>query len=463
MKRNPIIFILISIIVICTPCSSFAAAEGPLCVYDGDTKVKEYSFADLQSISSSEGNISYTYTGYNTYATYKRISNEGGLRACGPSVLGLLQNAGINISDLSTNDTITILGSDGYGCRLTYDQFTAERFYFPNGKSGTQNGRKGNASSFEAPEPVPIIIDLADTEEDSTLRVGQQFPNEQNWPMHVNNMTGVKRIDEKTGKEKVAKIILKHGNATQEPATLIPSVKPQTSVVPGQKISINGGAHYNKIYYTVDGTEPTLNSDIYNYNSYPESEANRTITIPDKVGSTFTIKCFKHRFGYFDSDVQTFTYKIVAVKKGLTYTVNNQKYKVTKVATSTARGTVTFTKSKNAKTVYVPKAVKLRDGKYYSVNIVAAKAFTPTKVRNAYIGANVTTLKPYALKGSRATKVFIKTKKLKKANVKKSLTGSKVKYVVIRVGTKKANRTYTTKYKKFFTKANAGRKVTVKY
>ena len=56
----------------------------------------------------------------------------------------------------------------------------------------------------------------------------------------------------------------------------------------------------------------------------------------------------------------------------------------------------------------------------------------------------------------------VKTGKLTKKTVKNSLKGSKVKTVSVKVGNKKANNTYVKKYKKIFTKKNAGKKVTVK-
>ena len=56
----------------------------------------------------------------------------------------------------------------------------------------------------------------------------------------------------------------------------------------------------------------------------------------------------------------------------------------------------------------------------------------------------------------------IKRKKLKKSTVKASLKKSKVKTVQVKVGNKKANKKFVKKYKKIFTKKNAGRKVTVK-
>ena len=49
-----------------------------------------------------------------------------------------------------------------------------------------------------------------------------------------------------------------------------------------------------------------------------------------------------------------------------------------------------------------------------------------------------------------------------KKSVKASLKGSKVKTVQVKVGSKKVNKKFVKKYKKIFTKKNAGKKVTVK-
>ena len=86
------------------------------------------------------------------------------------------------------------------------------------------------------------------------------------------------------------------------------------------------------------------------------------------------------------------------------------------------------------------------------------------KIRTVTIGKNVKKLKKNPFKGSKVTKIILKTKKLtKKASVKGSLKGSKVRTVQVRAaGKKSANRKYVKKYKKVFTKKNAGRKVTVK-
>ena len=56
----------------------------------------------------------------------------------------------------------------------------------------------------------------------------------------------------------------------------------------------------------------------------------------------------------------------------------------------------------------------------------------------------------------------IRSKKLRKATVKGSLKGSRITKIVIRVGKRSANKKYMRKYRPFFTRKNAGKKVSVK-
>lgn len=88
--------------------------------------------------------------------------------------------------------------------------------------------------------------------------------------------------------------------------------------------------------------------------------------------------------------------------------------------------------SKNAKNATVAKKVKIY-GKNYTVNKIAKKAFKGTKVKT----------------------VTVKSTKLTKKGVKDSLKGSKVTTV-------KVPKAQYKKYKTYFTKANAGKEVTVK-
>lgn len=123
--------------------------------------------------------------------------------------------------------------------------------------------------------------------------------------------------------------------------------------------------------------------------------------------------------------------------------------------------TVAFTKAKNTGKASVPASVII-DGKTYKVTQINAKAFTGSKIRTVTVGKNVKVIKKNAFKGSKATKVILKTKLLKKAKVKGCLKSSKVKTVQVKVGSKSQNKKYVKSYRKIFTKSNAGRKVKVK-
>ena len=142
-----------------------------------------------------------------------------------------------------------------------------------------------------------------------------------------------------------------------------------------------------------------------------------------------------------------------AVVDGSTYMVIS--------AQGAAEKTVTFVKANNVKKVNVPATVTI-NGELYKVTGIEANAFTASKIRTVYVGANVAVINRYAFKSSKATKMVVRTKLLSKASVKGLLKGSKIKTVSVKVGTKKVNKSYVKKYKKYFTKKNAGKKVAVK-
>lgn len=120
------------------------------------------------------------------------------------------------------------------------------------------------------------------------------------------------------------------------------------------------------------------------------------------------------------------------------HTAGKNSYRVLADAAGGAAGTVAFTASTDKKNVTVPASVTI-DGKAFSVVQISPRAF----------------------KGSKATKLIVKTKKLTKRSVKDSLKKSKIRTVKVDVGNKKTDRKYVRKYKKIFTKKNAGKKVKV--
>jgi hypothetical protein len=147
---------------------------------------------------------------------------------------------------------------------------------------------------------------------------------------------------------------------------------------------------------------------------------------------------------------------------GSTHKLSAGTFKIVTMVKGSKAGTVAFTKAKNKSSVTVPATVKIKS-KTYKVTQINAKAFTGKKIRKVTIGKNVKTIKKYAFKGSKATKLILKTKLLKKSKIKGCLKGSKIKTIQVKVSSRKSeNKKYVKKYKNYFTKKNAGRKVTIK-
>ena len=150
-----------------------------------------------------------------------------------------------------------------------------------------------------------------------------------------------------------------------------------------------------------------------------------------------------------------------ALKKGAVKKISGQKYTVTSLALSGKKGTVSLKTAANKKAVTVPASVKINE-KIYLVTAIGANAFQGAKIRSVTIGKNVSRLAKYAFRRSKAVTVTLKTKKLTKASVRGCLKSSKVSKILVKVGSKKVNASYVKKYKKYFTKANAGKKAAVK-
>ena len=123
--------------------------------------------------------------------------------------------------------------------------------------------------------------------------------------------------------------------------------------------------------------------------------------------------------------------------------------------------TVRLIKAANKKSFSIPSTINWT-GETFMVSEIGSNAFIGKKIRSVTIGKNVKKIKKNAFRGSSATKMIIKTKKLKKTSVKGSLKGSKIKNIKVKVGNKSQNKKYAKKYKKIFTKKNVGRKVVIK-
>ena len=123
--------------------------------------------------------------------------------------------------------------------------------------------------------------------------------------------------------------------------------------------------------------------------------------------------------------------------------------------------------------VYLSAKVKKVPTKTVTVNTAVVRAKTldaavkkaggnKDSVTTIVLGKKVKKIKKGAFKKYKKAKTLVvKTKKLKKSKVKKSLKGSKITKIKVKVGKKKVNKKYVKKYKKIFTKKNVGKKVKV--
>jgi fibronectin type 3 domain-containing protein len=281
-----------------------ALPEPPaLTIYDHTTVKGEFSLELLNAMTAVEGDKRYNYAGYNTTPTWKTS-----LEAYGPTLESLFEQAGVDLEALSGDTLISFVAGDGYTVKFTKAQIMADRYYYPNGNVGTANGALGGASALEGKILVPAIINLKNG--GSTLSMGQFLPNEQTWD-------GFNQMMAEGGK-----IIIGDAASNWNPVAvagtrsegLVSEIPSGSDVEAGTIIDFtrpNGSANkVAKIFYTLDGTDPTTSSTFYNYNEYAGATGATNHILLDQTGDV-TIKTIVSGRGGLDSAVSTFTYHVV--------------------------------------------------------------------------------------------------------------------------------------------------------
>ena len=245
--------------------------------------------------------------------------------------------------------------------------------------------------------------------------------------------------------------------SAQSQMPVVNNVK-QKTIYPGQTVTIT-------LKNTLEGQDGTWkvtssNAKIAKVTKYTNtSEKSTKVTIKGVKAGTATITA-KYTNINDMSDNGTAKIKVTGVAKGKTFGTLAYKAKATAHSKTSNTGTMAITGVKKVpqnRTAYnIPDTKKVK-GRTYKVTAINSKALTGLKsAKKLTVGKNVKKLGASMISGDKNLKtVVLHTTKLTKSSVKNSLKGSSVKTV-------KVPSSMVAKYKKIFTKANCGVKVTVK-
>lgn len=188
----------------------------------------------------------------------------------------------------------------------------------------------------------------------------------------------------------------------------------------------------------------------------------REVTIPSSV-TRIDAHAFGYTAKYYDGERDVYEEEYITPPGFTNYA------KVPGFTIKAAKGSAGYNYGiRNGFITYDPSvtAVTVNTSKVSAATInsaIAAAGGTAANINKVVLGKKVKKISKGTFKTFRGVNtVEVKTKKLKKKGVKGALKGSSVKTIKVKVGNKKANKKFVKKYKKIFTKKNAGKKVRVK-
>lgn len=235
----------------------------------------EFTLAELQALP--DGGFEHIYSVINNWPSPRFYA------ARGVSVESVLTAVGV----WDSLQTVTFRSPDSYETTLTKSQLTAEQYYFPGVETGSPEG---------AEEVLPIIAyeykegsaDMSEAVPDMLcLVIGQRNHLEHTNPAFVVG---------------VSELIVSAAPAEQwEPAGTFPEAG---KIAAGETVKLQHPSFgLVKMFYTLDGSEPTELSAMYNPSTY-QPELNVPIPITEDV----TIKVLVTGYGKEDSEIATFEF-----------------------------------------------------------------------------------------------------------------------------------------------------------
>lgn len=264
---------------------------------DGVTNPKEFTKSQLEAMSQHQE----VYSCINTWPSKRWYVGKG------VNLRDLLNEAGMKGSARQ----IKFISHDGYYMTFTVRELlTDERYRFPNFKSGSDDADGHIPGSSSGAIPVEPILALLSAE-------GTDDPDYMNESNALLLMLGQRAVTEQTG-PLFTKYVKEIEILTDSPKSWDkPTADPGSGTVPARtKVELHSTYDdEDKVYYTIDGSIPDLNSPMYNvvakrwWASRGENtvkEINKPIVLTEDT----TIKAITIGAGKLNSDVAVFTYKV---------------------------------------------------------------------------------------------------------------------------------------------------------
>ncbi|HHT63958.1 MAG TPA: hypothetical protein GXZ75_09800 [Clostridia bacterium] len=262
---------------------------------DGVTTPVKFTLDELKEMEQYQ----HVYSTVNTWPTKRWYT------ASGVKLRELLDLAGIK----EEATQIKFISTDGYDVTLTTKELLKDqRFYFPGLKENHPSDGSIPGSSDGALEVEPILALLS--------AEGSDDPEAMNGRDSLLLIFGQRAVTEQTNN-----LFLKY--VTKIEVLTTPPEKwdspkaslPDGTVVPeGVMLSIsNKGNNEDKIYYTTDGSTPTVNSPMFNWSAsrwWPLRDDLDSVNSPIKITEDTVIKAITIGPGKEDSEVVTFTFTV---------------------------------------------------------------------------------------------------------------------------------------------------------